>query len=129
MIEKEHIFLVEDELHLRQTLTLIMRDEGYRVTSAEDGSSALAQLLNLKKKSETVDLLVTDIQMPDMSGIKLIDVLEKENIKLPILVISGHRDEGLIVELRHRGCSEFLDKPFEPSEFLDRVGIMLEKNK
>ncbi len=129
MEDRKHIFLVEDELHLRQTLILILRNAGYRVTSAEDGNEAWSQLLNLKKKSEKVDLLVTDIQMPGLSGIQLIDELEKLNIKLPSLVITGYGDKETVIELMRRGCSEYIDKPFEPSEFLKRVSIVLEKEK
>lgn len=129
MEDSKHIFLVEDELYLRQTLILILRNAGYRVTSAEDGSEAWSQLLNLKEKSEKVDLLVTDIQMPGLSGIDLIDELEKLNFKLPSLVITGYGDKETVIELMRRGCSEYIDKPFEPSEFLKRVKIVLEKEE
>ncbi len=129
MEDSKHIFLVEDELHLRQTLILILRNAGYQVTSAEDGSEAWSQLLNLKEKSENVDLLVTDIQMPGLSGIELIDKLEKLNFKLPSLVITGYGDKETVIELMRRGCSEYIDKPFEPSEFLKRVKIALEKEE
>jgi len=128
-MRQKHIFLVEDEMYLRESLKLILRNAGYRVTAAEDGSKAWNSLSILDKKSEKVDLLVTDIQMPGLTGLELIDELERFDIKLPSLVITGYGDKKTVIELMRKGCSEYLDKPFEPPEFLKRVKTVLEKEE
>jgi serine phosphatase RsbU (regulator of sigma subunit) len=129
MIEKKHIFLVEDELHLRLTLSLILRKAGFRVTAAEDGSKALKLLQELKIRSEKVDMLVTDIQVPGLTGIQIIDGIKKMDLEIPCLVITGYGSKDTVIELMRKGCSEYLDKPFEPEEFLKRVNIVLEKEE
>lgn len=129
MLEKKHIFLVEDELHLRLTLTLILRKAGFQVTAAEDGNKALKQLQELQNKPGKVDLLVTDIQMPGLTGIEIIDGIRKMNLDIPCLVITGYGNKDTVIELMRKGCSEYLDKPFEPEEFLKRVNIVLEKEE
>jgi serine phosphatase RsbU (regulator of sigma subunit) len=108
---------------------LILRDAGYRVTAAEDGRQAWDLLSILGKKSIKVDLLVTDIQMPGLTGLELIDELKRFDIKLPSLVITGYGDKKTVIELMRKGCSEYLDKPFEPPEFLNRVKTVLEKEE
>ena len=128
-MKQKHIFLVEDEMYLRESLKLILRNAGYRVTTAKDGSDAQCQLSSLAKKTEDIDLLVTDIQMPGLSGIELMEELEKSNIRLPSLVITGYGDKNTVIELMRKGCSEYLDKPFEPPEFLKRVKLVLEKEE
>lgn len=127
MAEKKHIFLVEDELYLRSTLELILRKAGFQVSSADDGREALRQLRELKEKAAAFDLLVTDIQMPGLSGIEIIDGLKKLELEIPSLVITGYGNKDTVIELMRKGCSEYLDKPFEPDEFLKRVNIVLEK--
>jgi DNA-binding response OmpR family regulator len=129
MAVKKHIFLVEDELHLRLTLSLILRKAGFRVSAAEDGSKALKMLQKLKEKSEEVDLLVTDIQMPGLTGLDIIDGIGKMNMKIPCLVITGYGNKDTVIRLMRKGCSEYLDKPFDPDEFLKRVNIVLEKEE
>lgn len=129
MTVKKHIFLVEDELHLRLTLSLILRKTGFRVTAVEDGSKALKLLQEMKEKPERIDLLVTDIQMPGLTGIEIIEGIEKMNFKIPCLVITGYGNKDTVIELMRKGCSEYLDKPFEPEEFLKRVNIVLEKEE
>lgn len=129
MTVKKHIFLVEDELHLRHTLSLILRKAGFRVSAVEDGGKALKQLQEIKEKSEQVDLLVTDIQMPGLTGIEIIEGIGKMNLQIPCLVITGYGNKDTVIELMRKGCSEYLDKPFEPEEFLKRVNIVLEKEE
>lgn len=129
MEEQKHIFLVEDELHLRSTLTLILRKSGFRVTSVEDGSEALKQMEELKRESQIIDLLVTDIQMPGLTGIQIIDGMKRMGLNIPCLVITGYGNKDTVIELMRKGCSEYLDKPFDPEEFLKRVNIVLEKEE
>ncbi len=121
--------MVEDELHLRLTLALILRQAGFRVTAAEDGSTALQKIREIEKKSEKVDLLVTDIQMPGISGLQVIDEIKKMGLDYPSLVITGYGNKDTVIELMRKGCSEYLDKPFEPEEFLKRVHVVLEKQE
>ena len=68
-----------------------------------------------------IDLLILDIQMPGVTGMELLDDLNRLRIEIPVFVITGYGDKAMVVELLRRGCREYLDKPFEDQEFLCRV--------
>lgn len=120
-----HILIAEDESYTRLTLSLILRKAGYRVSLAPDGTAALATLKKAAMGGPPVDLLLTDIQMPGLSGMELIDALTAEGIRIPMVVITGYGDKEMVVELMRRGCSEYLDKPFTPEDVTARVAEVL----
>lgn len=74
------------------------------------------------------DLLITDIQMPGMTGLELINEVNLMGINLPILVITNYGTRKLIIELMREGCMDYLDKPFTTKEFTNRVARVLKKN-
>lgn len=117
----KHILVAEDEEHVRYSLTAILKKAGYNVTAAEDGHEALKKITELKAHSDMPDLLLTDIKMPGMSGIELIDALEKQGIMLPVFAITGYGDKETVVELLRRGCCDYIDKPFDPKDLLNRL--------
>jgi DNA-binding response OmpR family regulator len=122
-----HILLADDEPAIRYTISFVLRNAGYRVTQAADGEAALARILEAQEWSEPFDLLVTDLEMPGMSGMELLGELKKRKIVLPVLVISGMKDEKLTQALRSNGCSDFLLKPFDLREFARRAGAMADR--
>jgi sigma-B regulation protein RsbU (phosphoserine phosphatase) len=117
----KHILLAEDEEQTRTTFAMILRKASYTVTTAVDGSDALSQLMVLQKGDTPVDLLITDIKMQGLSGVQLIEQLAKLDIKVPILAITGYGDKELVIELMRLGCKEYVEKPFEAVELLERV--------
>jgi serine phosphatase RsbU (regulator of sigma subunit) len=67
--------------------------------------------------------------MPGLTGMQIIDGIKKMALEIPCLVITGYGSKDIVIELMRMGCSEYLDKPFEPEEFLKRVNIVLEKEE
>lgn len=126
---KKHIIVVEDEEQTRFTLSLILKKAGYNVTTAADGLSAYTKINDAKNTALPIDFLLTDIQLPFMTGIELIDKLENANLSLPTLVITGYGDKDTVVELIRKGCEEYIDKPFEPNELLTRIDTVLKKRE
>ena len=120
-----HVFLVEDEKDMRESLTLVLESRGLRVTTACNGQEAVERIRELRNSGNSMDLLITDLQMPRMNGLALIETLKADGIPPPILVITGFGDKQTVVELMRKGCKEFIDKPFEPDEFLRRVDGVL----
>jgi len=125
----KHILLAEDDPHIRLSLSIILRKAGYEVTTAEDGQDALEKIIGLKNTHNSADLLLTDIQMPGISGMELIDELEKMDIQVPVLVITGYGDKQTVVDLMRRGCADYIDKPFEPQNLLERLPLIFKKTE
>ncbi|MBF0550116.1 MAG: SpoIIE family protein phosphatase [Deltaproteobacteria bacterium] len=126
-MKRQHILVAEDEKTTNITISFVLRQAGYRVTSIENGQEALDQIVKLKDSPDRVDFLVSDIQMPGLTGLQLIDRLEEMKIAIPILVLTGFGDKDIVIELMRKGVSEYLDKPFESGELVKRVSGVLDK--
>ena len=110
-------------------MRFILEVANYKVTTAENGQEALGKILKAKNNGRPVDLLITDIQMPCLTGLELIDELNSLGIDIPVLVITGYGNEELATELMRKGCDEYLDKPIDDEELVKRVAVLLEKKQ
>ena len=122
-----HILVAEDEEHMRRSITFVLEDAGYRVDEAKDGLEAIEKLFALQNGSSPIDLVLSDIVMPSMSGLELIDEIRKRQMTLPIVAITGYRDDRMTAQLRQRGCLDYIDKPFEAEELINRVAQVFER--
>jgi len=120
-MDRKHILVVDDERNMLRTLEFILEAADYRVITAEDGRKAMEKILAARASELPIDLLILDIQMPGVTGMELIDDLNRLRIEIPVFVITGYGDKAMVVELLRRGCTEYLDKPFDDEEFLRRV--------
>lgn len=120
--KSKRILLLEDESDLKYSLEFVLTLAGYSVDTAQDGLQARDLL---RKSFQPYDLLITDIQVPGMTGLELLDEIKELGIELPVLTITGFGDKEMVVELLRRGCSEYLDKPFKPAELVDIVGKVI----
>jgi signal transduction histidine kinase len=121
----KHILVAEDESNLTASLQFILSAAGYRVTMTPNGRAALAAIHRLRLEHREYDLLITDIQMPEMSGEELICALRTQAIRIPILVMTGYGEKELLIRLMRSGCQDFLEKPFEAAELEERVRLIL----
>jgi CheY-like chemotaxis protein len=105
------ILIVDDEAHILQVLSLKLRNCGYAVRTAVDGEDALHQV-----KTNTPDLVITDVQMPYMNGLELAHALyaDKATSNVPIIVLTarGHNLEPSDTEIPN--VRKVLSKPFSP---------------
>ena len=123
-IPGEVVLLVEDEPEVLQMTARVLRDGGYEVLEAENGRAALELLEKYRKH---LDLLVTDVAMPQIDGIELAARLRRRHPHLPVVFTSGHvGDESL-----HSGLlgpeSAFLLKPFPPDALIACARSLLDK--
>jgi DNA-binding NtrC family response regulator len=125
----KRILVVEDEEQTRRSLTIVLEEAGYRVDDAKNGLEALKKFFALENGASSIDLILSDIVMPGMSGLELIDEVRKERLTLPIVVITGYRDNKMTAQLQQRGCLDYIDKPFEPHELVERVARVLERDE
>jgi CheY-like chemotaxis protein len=111
--------LVDDEPDMRTYVSGILRRGGFQVYEAADGMDALSFLRSV---SGAVDLLVTDIRMPRMTGTELAGVVRNDFPEIPIVFISGEQPRWLLDDPEARTI--FLLKPFQPQAILEAVRIV-----
>jgi CheY-like chemotaxis protein len=120
----ETILLVEDEVALRRMLREALRKAGYRVWEAGNGAEALEQW---DKTAGRVDLVVTDIVMPIMNGLRLAQELKKESPDLLLMFMSGHSEDVIVKQgVRDRDVI-VLVKPFLPEVLVRQVRQVLDR--
>jgi two-component system alkaline phosphatase synthesis response regulator PhoP len=124
MNNKLSILLVEDEENLHEALKLNLELEGYEVTSAFDGATALQKI-----ESEYFDLVVLDIMLPEADGIHVTETIRVQNNDVPILILSAKNTSADRVLGLKKGADDYLTKPFNLEELLLRVQKLIEKNK
>jgi CheY-like chemotaxis protein len=125
MMNRKHILVADDEPGMIRSLRFILSAAGYHVSTAADGQEALDKILEAKQKGEFIDLLITDLFMPHMSGFRLMSELTKHDLSIPTIAITGFGHESTTQELERRGCGECIYKPFEDKQILDRVAQVL----
>jgi len=129
MENKKNIFIVEDDANLLHALSFTLRRHNYIVTETHRAQDALTILMMQGSQHITVDLLITDIQLPDMTGTELVKELSAKNILPSTLVMTAFGTVDLFKELKRLGVKECIDKPFDIQELVGRVsGILTTKN-
>jgi CheY-like chemotaxis protein len=114
------ILLIEDEDVVRATLRKVLENAGYEVLEAANGEQALRL-----EESGPVDLVVTDIIMPQMDGFGAIHLLRKRDPGIAILAVTGGTADYLQAA-KDRGAGEVLQKPFDNKTLLDTVSRLLD---
>lgn len=116
MDEKVKIYVVDDDEAVRSSLRLLLRSAGYSVEAMDSADSFLEDF-----KPGSAGCLLLDVRMPGMSGLELQKVLKERQIGIPVIIITGHGDITMAVDAMKSGAFDFLEKPFNDSELLDRV--------
>ncbi|MBL4651852.1 MAG: response regulator transcription factor [Flavobacteriales bacterium] len=116
------ILIVEDEKVMYNTMRHLLEDEGYEVTIATDGLAALGAI-----NSKKVDLIITDIMMPNLSGTELSNTYKGRLFQdTPVIVISAMDSYDVQYFANTIGASAYLVKPFSGKELLEKVKESLE---
>ncbi|MCK5241512.1 response regulator [bacterium] len=117
--DEKTLLVVDDEVGIRSALFNLLEDLGYYVITAGDGREALDKLEHVK-----VDLVITDILMPEMDGLELINHLKKRNPEIRCLAFSGGDPTYLKVG-EYMGADRVLGKPFSNDELQDIIVELL----
>ena len=110
------ILIVEDDASLREALTDTLQLSRYQVLTARDGLQALEIL-----KSHPVGLVITDVQMPNMTGLALLHEIKSRWPHVPVLLMTAYGVIAQAVEAMREGACDYLAKPFEVEDLLARV--------
>ncbi len=118
------ILVVDDERFIRNTIKDILEHEKYIVDTAEDATQAFE-----KAKNKHYDLIITDVVMPNISGIVLLEKLKEDGFDAPITIMSAHGNIETAVECIKKGAFDFLEKPLDLNRLLVSTRNALDKNK
>ena len=111
------VHIVDDEEAVRSSLAFLLSGAGFAVRIHESATDFLAVAGNIRN-----GCLITDLRMPDMSGIELLRRLRDNGALLPTLVITGHGDVQMAVEAMKNGALDFIEKPFSDDVLIDSIG-------
>lgn len=118
----ELIVFVDDEANVRDLASAFLSRSGYRVLTAQDGREALDLI---RECPDTIHLLITDLIMPNMDGLALVQAIKPSHPNLPILVCTGYGEEKLTRQLCALGISEFIPKPYSVRDLANHVRRVL----
>jgi two-component system, LuxR family, response regulator FixJ len=116
------IYAIDDDDAVRQSLEFLLRAAGINVRSFESAKAFLAVLPEI-----TSGCIITDVRMPDISGIDLLRKVKERNLDIPVIVVTGHGDVSLAVEAMKIGAADFLEKPFDDDQLIAAVRAALNK--
>lgn len=116
------ILFVEDDEGISKKMELLLYEIFSKIKVAFDGKEALEEYCNYyKTNNEYPDLIITDIQMPNMDGIELIKHIYKENPNQKIIVLSAHNESEYLMELVNLGIYRFILKPMDYDNFFEII--------
>jgi len=112
------VLLVEDNPSLRNEMSEILEDLVKSVTSAEDGKEALSFYKDAQSKGKSYDLIISDIQMPNMNGVEFAKKVREIDENQTIVILSAYTDKEYLLELINIGILKFITKPVAYDELL-----------
>jgi len=105
------VLIAEDEANMRRVLCALLERDGYRTLEASDGTAALESLAR-----EPVDAILTDLRMPKLNGLELLEAVRRRYPDIPVVMLTAHGTVGSAVEALKQGAFDYLTKPFDPDE-------------
>ncbi|MFT7668429.1 MAG: two-component system nitrogen regulation response regulator NtrX [Planctomycetota bacterium] len=112
------VLVVDDDGDIRMALEMLLKYEGYEVWTARNGKEALARLDAEQKQGKRPGVILTDLKMPEVDGLELLEAVRKRTDPPPVVLISGHADVAVAVEAMQRGANNFLEKPLVDNRVL-----------
>lgn len=111
------VHIVDDEEPVRKSLAFLLTMAGFTVRLHESATAFLAAAPSVRN-----GCLITDLRMPDLTGVELLRRLNEIQVKIPSIVISGHGDVPMAVEAMKAGALDFIEKPFEDEVLIEAIG-------
>jgi YesN/AraC family two-component response regulator len=113
---KGTLLIVDDEPHLRELLAEMLAPHADEIVMAENGKEALAIVM-----SGAVDAVLTDINMPVMTGLNLLAELRRQFMQIPVVILTGYGDKNSILEALRLNATDFLEKPFGETAVISAI--------
>lgn len=117
-----NILVVEDDVKLNYIICSFLNDKGYHTISCQNGNDAFERILETP-----IDLIVSDIMMPEMDGFELAETIRRHDKKIPILFMTARDDLDAKQKGYHLGIDDYVVKPVEMDELILRVAALLRR--
>jgi DNA-binding NtrC family response regulator len=114
------VLIVENEANMRRVLATLLRRDGLQIVEAADGQQGLERLA-----AQRIDAIVTDLKMPRMNGLELLEEVCKRHREVPVILLTAFGTVGSAVEALKQGAFDYLTKPFDPDEIRQVVAKAL----
>lgn len=118
--EGRRILVVDDEASIRDLCARVLQRAGFAVVTAGGGEEAVDRL-----REETFDAVISDIRMPGVSGLEVLDAAKQTSPEIRVVLITGFGTPQTLERARHSGADRILTKPFNPTELLTTVQEIL----
>ena len=113
MSGKHSILLVDDDKEFLKAMKKMFEKSGYVITLAGDGQEALERL-----SEETFDLIISDLRMPNLNGLELMEEISREKLDVPVIFITAYGEVESYMDLMNLGAFEYINKPVRGQEIL-----------
>jgi len=123
-VEIENILVVDDEEAIREVVSTMLESKGYRCTAVQNGRVAQEHV-----KKSTPDLVLSDMIMPEMDGIKLLEWMRQYDPEVPVIMVTAIHDISTALEAIRRGAYDYILKPFEKDQLFLGVGRALQHRR
>ena len=117
------VHLIDDDEDVRKALAFLLSTAGHAVRVYESASTFLEHLGELRS-----GCIVSDVRMPGIDGLQLQRLLNEKSVKLPVIIMTGHADVGLAVQVMKEGAVDFLEKPFSDDILLTAIDGALNRH-
>jgi two-component system response regulator AtoC len=118
---RQRVLVIDDDASLRFTLEAVLTDAGLTVETADGGAAGLAAF-----EARGADVVLTDLAMPGVDGMKVLEALRAQDPGVPVLMLTAHGSERVAVAAMKAGAQDYLPKPFDPDELVLTVKRAIE---
>jgi len=120
-MEKNKALVIDDEQIVLDSVSKILKDENYEVDVSLSGREGLNQAIQ-----KEYDIVLTDIRMPDIGGMRVLRDVKRSKPSLPVLIITGYASVKSAVQAMKLGAADYIEKPFTPDQLLKAVDSALD---
>jgi putative two-component system response regulator len=115
--ESKTLLIVDDDPYVLESLSSLMREYGYSIIACQKAQEAIE-----KARNTSFDVILSDIKMPEVTGIELLDKIHAFNSQIPVILMTAYADLDIAVDAIKRGAFDFITKPYNPEYLIYSVG-------
>jgi len=118
------ILIIDDDTSVLETTAVLLREHGYSVISCENAKDAIAKLHENK-----VDVVLTDIRMPEASGIELLEEVHRIDMDIPVILMTAYAELDVAISAMGKGAFDFIVKPYKSELLVNSVEMAVKHKK